>query len=142
MLIALLAVLGVDLIVIVALLAVVLARKRWVKRRPGAFRGVIRVSGGELDGLRTKWGRGYGRWVRDILVWTKAPFLFRNEAVPTDALDEQRPARPDEVKRLGDEPIVMRLRVGAATVEVAAHGDERELLLGPYGKRVERGGSG
>jgi hypothetical protein len=35
MLIALLAVLGVDLIVLVVLLAFVLARKRWVKRQPG-----------------------------------------------------------------------------------------------------------
>ena len=39
MLIALLAVLGVDLIVIVVLLAVVLLRRRWVSRQPGAFKG-------------------------------------------------------------------------------------------------------
>ena len=47
MLIALLAVLGVDLIVIVMLLASVPSRKRWVKRQPGAFRGAIRVAGGD-----------------------------------------------------------------------------------------------
>jgi len=137
MLIALLAVLGVDLIVIVVLLAIVLSRKRWVKRQPGSFRGVIRASSGEIDGLRAKWGRGYGRWVRDVLVWTKAPFFFRNELVPADSLDQQRPARPGEVKRLGDQPIVMRLKVGSATVEVAAHDDERELLLGPLYKPVD-----
>jgi hypothetical protein len=102
MLIALLAVLGVNLIVVVALLAFVLLRKRWVKRQPGSFHGVIRVSSGEIDGLRAKWGRGFGRWVRDVLVWTKAPFFFRNELVPADSLDQQRPARPGEVKRLGD----------------------------------------
>src|SRR5215210_9360015 len=107
MLIALLAVLGVNLIVIVVLLGVVLARKRWVKRQPESFRGVIRVSSGDVDGLRSKWGRGYGRWVRDVLVWTKAPFFFRNELVAIDGLDEQRPAVPDEVKRLGDQPIVV-----------------------------------
>ena len=39
MLIALLAVLGVDLIVVVVLLASVISRKRWVGRQPGAFRG-------------------------------------------------------------------------------------------------------
>jgi hypothetical protein len=134
MLIALLAILGVDLIVIVVLLALVLSRKRWVKHQPGSFRGVIRVSSGEIDGLRPKWGRGYGRWVRDVLVWTKAPFLFRNELVATDGLDQQRPAGPDEIKRLGDHPTVMRLRIGSATVEVAAHADAGKLLLGPYGK--------
>jgi hypothetical protein len=109
MLIALLALLGVNLIVIVVLLASVLSRKRWVMKQPGAFRGAIRVAGGEIDGLRPKWGRGYGHWVRDILVWTKGPFLFRNELVPTDSLDELRPARNDEVKRLGDHPGVIRV---------------------------------
>src|SRR3954454_17112246 len=109
MLIALLAVLGVDLIVIVVLLALVLSRKRWVKRQSGSFRGVIRVSSGEIDGLRSRWGRGYGRWRRDVLVWTKAPFFFRNELVPIDALEQHHPAGPNEVKRLGDHPIVVRL---------------------------------
>lgn len=132
MLIALLAVLGVDLIVLVAFAAFVFARKRWVKRQPGAFRGVIRVASGEVDGLRPKWGRGYGRWVRDVLVWTKGPFLFRNELVPADGLDEQRPARADEVKRLGDHPGVIRVRADGATVEIAAKAEDIELLLGPY----------
>ena len=136
MLIALLALLGVNLIVIVVLLAFVLSRKRWVKRQPGSFRGVIRVSSGEVDGLRTKWGRGYGRWVRDVLVWTKAPFFFRNELVAVDGKDQQRPAGPDEVKRLGDHPIVVRLTLGSATVEVAAQDDDIALLLGPYGEPI------
>ena len=132
MLIALLAVLGVDLIVLVAFAAIVISRKRWVNRRPGAFHGAIRVADGDVDGLRPKWSRGYGHWVRDVLVWTKAPFLFRNELVPTDRLDEQRPARPDEVKRLGDHPGVIRVTAGGATVEVAAKAEDTELLLGPY----------
>ena len=131
MLIALLAVLGVNLAVLVAFAATVISRKRWVKRQPGAFRGVIRVASGEVDGLREKWGRGYGHWVRDVLVWTKAPFLFRNELVPTDRLDEQRAARTDEVKRLGDHPGVIRVTADGATVEVAAKAEDAELLLGP-----------
>lgn len=51
MLIALLAVLGVNLIVIVVVLLAVLSRKRWVKRQPGAFQGAIRVADGEIEGL-------------------------------------------------------------------------------------------
>jgi hypothetical protein len=130
-LIAVLALLGVDLIVIVAFVAFVFTRKRWVKRQPGAFHGAIRVSGGEIDGLSPKWKRGYGRWVRDVLVWTKAPFLFRNDLVAADGLDGQRRAEPGEIKRL-DKPIVVRIRAGAATVEVAAQSDDGELLPGPY----------
>jgi hypothetical protein len=132
MLIALLAVLGVNLIVLVAFAGSVLGRKRWVKRQPGAFRGVIRVADGEVDGLRPKWGRGYGHWVRDILVWTKGPFLFRNELVPADWLGGQRSAEPGEVKRLGDHPGVIRVMAVGASVEVAAKADDIELLLGPY----------
>jgi hypothetical protein len=131
-LIALLAVLGVDLIVLVAFAAFVVGRKRWVKRQPGAFRGAIRVAGGEVDGLRPKWGHGYGHWVRDVLVWTKGPFLFRNELVPADGLGGPRPAEPDEVKRLGDHPVVIRITAGGATVAVAATADDLDLLRGPH----------
>ena len=136
MLIALLALLGVDLIVIVAFVAFVFTRKRWVKRQPGAFAGAIRVTSGEVDRLPSKWKRGYGRWVRDVFVWTKAPFLFRNELVAVDGLDGQRRAEPDEIKHLG-EPIVARVRAGAARVEVAAESDDAALLPGPYRPRAE-----
>jgi hypothetical protein len=132
MLIALLAVLGVNLIVIVVILGVTLSRKRWVKRQPGAFHGAIRVVDGEIDGLKPKWRRGYGRWVRDVLIWTKAPFLFRNEVLAADGLDEQRPAASDEVKRLGDHPVVVRVRIGSAMVELAAHESDAELALDPF----------
>jgi hypothetical protein len=136
MLIALLAVLGVNLIVLVAFAAIVLGRKRWIKQQPGAFRGSIRVATGEIDGLSPKWRRGYGQWVRDVLVWTKAPFLFRNELVPTDSLDEQRPARTDEVKRLGEHPGVIQVTSNGATVQVAATSEDTELLRGPYAEPV------
>jgi Protein of unknown function (DUF2550) len=131
MLIALLAVLGVDLIVIVVLLAAVLSRKRWVKRQPGVFHGAIRVADGEVDGLGPKWVRGYGRWVRDVLVWTKAPMLLRNAILATDGLEEERAARPQEVKRLGDRPVVMRMRIGSATAEVAVAVDDAERARRP-----------
>ena len=85
-----------------------------------------------MDGLTPKWRSGYGRWVRDVLVWTKGPFLFRNELMPTDGLSEQGPEHPDEVKRLGHHPTAIRVRAGGAIVEVAAQGDDVELLLGPY----------
>jgi hypothetical protein len=134
MLIALLAVLGVNLWVIVVLLAVVLTRKRWVSRQPGAFKGAIRVIEGDVPGLKAKWKRGYGHWVRDILVWTKAPFLFRNELVLAEALaGEARAAEPGEVRRLGKHPAVVPLAVeGGARIEVAASADGRERARGPF----------
>ena len=133
MLIALLALLGVDLIVIVVLLAGVLSRKRWITRRPGAFRGAVRVVDGDVPGLSGKWTRGYCRWVRDILVWTKAPFLFRNELVVADSLIAgARPAKQGEVKRLGKHPIVLTVAVeGGARIELAS-ADDPDRALGPF----------
>jgi hypothetical protein len=132
MLVALLAVLGVDLIVIVVLLTLVISRKRWVRRQPAAFPGRIRTLEGQFDGVGAKWRRGYGRWVRDVLVWTKAPLLFRNEFVPVDVLSSERSGAPGELKRLGDNPVVVALRSGEATIEVAASGENRDRLRGPY----------
>jgi hypothetical protein len=133
MLIALLAVLGVDLIVIVVLLAFVFTRRRWVSRQPGAFRGAIRAVEGEVPGLGPTWKRGYGRWVRDVLVWTKAPFLLRNELVAVDGLaGVMRPGTRGEVKRLGNDPVIVPLRAdGGARVEVAAASDDRQRAFGP-----------
>ena len=71
MIAALLVALGVELIVIVLFMGSVQGRKRWIKRQPGSFAGAIRVTSGELDGFDEKWKQGYGRWVRDVLVWTK-----------------------------------------------------------------------
>ena len=68
-------------------------------------------------------------------MWTKAPFLFRNDLVVVDGLEQQRQAGHDEVKRLGDHPTLIRLTADAARVEVAAHADDSERLLGPYNDR-------
>lgn len=138
MLIALLAVIGVDLAVVVVLLIGVLARRRWIKRRPGVFAGAIRVASGEQGGLGSKWRRGYGRWVREVFVWTKKPFLFRNELVPVDRLEEVRAAREGEVKRLGEEPVVIELAADGAVIQVAAPAKHQDLALGPYRDRAAR----
>jgi hypothetical protein len=131
MIIALLAILGVDLIVLVALVAGVVARRRWLKRQPGDFQGAIRVVDGEVGGLGPKWKRGHGRWVRDVLVWSKAPLLLRNELVPIDGLAGVRPAKQGEIKRLGDSPLVVDLSTNGATVQVATRKEDRPFAVGP-----------
>ena len=132
MLIALLAVLGVDLIVIAAFVAFVLARRRWLKRQRGEFLGAVRVSRGDVEGLRPKWKRGSGRWVRDVLVWSKGPIMLRNELVPVDRQSGERQAQAGEVKRLGDKPVVIEFESNNATVEIAARVEHRALVTGPF----------
>jgi Protein of unknown function (DUF2550) len=132
MLIALLAVLGVDLIVLVAVAALVLGRRRWLKRQPGEFAGSIRVTSGDIHGVGPKWKHGSGRWVRDIMVWSRAPLMVRNELVPVDGLSDARQARSSEVKRLGDQPVVLAFTCDDATIEVAAKAEHRALVTGPW----------
>ena len=48
MLIALLAVLGVDLVTVAFVVAILLSRRAWVSRQPGAFKGMIRVADGDI----------------------------------------------------------------------------------------------
>jgi hypothetical protein len=131
-LIALLAILGVDLIVIVIFMAIVVGRRRWLKRQTGEFSGAVRVTLGDVHGLRSTWKRGSGRWVRDVLVWSKGPFLYRDYLVPVDGVTGERPARPGEVKRLGDEPVVTGVASGDSMIEVAASAEHRALVAGPF----------
>ena len=131
MLIALLVVLGVDLIVVVALAVLVVGRRRWLKRQPGEFSGAIRVSSGAIEGLSPKWKHGSGRWVRDVLVWSKAPLLLRNELVPVDHLAREQHAY-GAIKRLGAKPAVIEFASGDATIQVAAKAEQEALATGPF----------
>jgi hypothetical protein len=70
-------------------------------------------------------------------VWTKAPFLFRNELLPADGVEAQRTAAPGEVKGLGDEPTVIRLKMGSAAVEVATNAEDKERLLGRSASTID-----
>jgi len=132
MVMALLIMLGVDLIVILIFAGFVLGRRRWLKRQPGAFVGAIRVSSGDIDGLKPKWKRGSGRWVRDVFVWSKAPLMIVNELIPVDALVGERKAKAGEVKRLGDDPVVLELATNAAKIEIAVKAECRALAAGPW----------
>ena len=85
------------------------------------FKGAIRVSEGHVGGLRPSWRRGYGRWVRGVLVWTSLPLLLRNELVLGGAA-VARAAEPGEVERLGEAPVVVELAVDDASVFVGGAG--------------------
>jgi hypothetical protein len=141
-LIALLVVLGVDLVVVLAIAVLIIGRKRWLMKQPGEFTGVISVSSGEVDGLGPKWKRGCGRWVRDVLVWSRAPFLFRNVLIPVDSVAGERQAGDGEVKQLGDR-IVVGLVAGSAGIEVAVDPrDHDRVISGPVGAvDVDSGGN-
>jgi Protein of unknown function (DUF2550) len=130
MLLALLIALGVDLIVVVAFAALVIGRKRWVKRQPGAFAGAIRVTNGEIDGLGPKWKHGSGHWVRDVLVWNRAPLLLTNQLIAVNGVSGEHRATDGEVKRLGDDPIVIEFAAESAKIVIATRPEHRALAIG------------
>ena len=135
--VALLVVLGVDLIIVVAFAALVFGRRQWLKRQPGEFAGAIGVSSGDVDGLSPKWKRGAGSWVRDVLVWNEAPLMLTNPAGS---------GRPDlggasgerrRVKRLGDKPIIIEFVADGADIEVAAKPEQRPRVTGLFKKATK-----
>lgn len=136
MLIALLLALGVDLIVVVVLVGTLIARRRWVKRQNGVFAGKIRAVAGDVDGLSPKWKGGFGRWVGNVLVWTRAPLLFRNEVIAVDRLLGHRQEALDN-GRPGKETVIMQFAAATGTIEIAAQGHNRESVAGPWPPEVE-----
>ena len=136
MLIALLVALGVDLVVIVALAVIMLGRRRWLERQPGEFAGAIRVTSGDVPGLSSKWTRGSGRWVRDVLAWNHGTFRFRTSHIAVDHISGERSAGAGELKRLGDAPIVVDLCAGDAAIEVAARAESRARVAGLFVPRA------
>jgi hypothetical protein len=144
MLIALLVVLGVNLWVVLAFISIVRRRRKWLKTLPGQFFGAVRVTSGELEKMPKKWRRGSARWVRDVLVWFEAPFMFRTRTVPVDRLSGEREAADGEVKRLGDDPVVATFVAGDATFELAAKAEQQAMLSGPFAEASspERAGGG
>jgi hypothetical protein len=129
-LIAILLVLGVDVVVVLALVLFVVMHNRWLLRQPGEFAGAIRVATGDVEGLRSRWSLGSGRWVRGVLVWSGAPLKLRNTIIGIDEVGDARLARGGEVKRLGKHPVVAQLVVDHTVVEIAADSEARDRLVG------------
>lgn len=141
MLIALLIALGVNLAVVIALASLVIGRRRWLKRQPGTFTGAIRVSVGDVEGLSSHWKRGTGRWVRDVLVWSQAPFMYQNDLIPIDGSAGRRVAADGEIKRIGHSPTVVQLASGDANIEVATPAQTVSLATGPFSGPTGPGGA-
>jgi len=137
MLIALLVILGVDLLVVAGLVAAMLVRRRWLGRH-GAFKCRIRLVEGTVEGAGKKWRRGQARWVRDILVFSRAPLLLASWLLPVDSVDSgPRPATGGEGKGLGGGVAVGRLATAEGAIEFAVP-DPSDLVpvVGPATRTV------
>jgi hypothetical protein len=134
MMTALVILLLVDLAVVIVLTAVYMRRRQCVTGRRGAFKGKLRVVEGEVPGLSTHWRTGYGHWVRDVLVWDTAPFLWPTKVIPVHGTDVSGiHGANGSMSRLGRRPFVTPLLSDRhSRLELATSEDDRDLVLGPF----------
>ena len=124
----------VDLAAVVALTAAYMRRRQCVTGRRGAFKGKLRVVDGEIPGLSASWKAGYGHWVRDVLVWDTAPFLWRTKVIPVDGTDVSGiHGANGSISRLGRRPIVTPLiSEHHSRLELVTSEEDQDLVLGPF----------
>jgi hypothetical protein len=133
---ALLAILGVPLWLVVGALATSLWSRRQFRNTPGVFRAKVRLNSGTFDGLGESWPPmpAYARWVHDVLLVNKGLALVRTRPLPIAAAEGRvEEADPQEIKRVGDNPILLEFRLdNGATIQLAAPGEARALAYGPF----------
>jgi hypothetical protein len=132
-----LAALGIPICMVLGGLGASLLSRRSFKRRNGVFPVKLRVVSGEAATLKTSWPRrpGYARWVHDVLLVQHGLALLRTEALAVaDVTHTISPSGADDLRGLGDAPLVMTLELdGGASVELAAASVDRGTMVGPFG---------
>ena len=135
--------LGAPIWIVVTLVALLFWRSRWVRRRPGSFKCAVRRAPDDgtnaIVDVPSKFKLGYGLWVSNVFIWERGRATFRDILLPVDGIDEggMRRAKPNEVKGLGEEPVIATLFVGSgAGVEVATGAEDRSIALGPFRQRA------
>ncbi|MDQ1633347.1 MAG: hypothetical protein QOJ32_156 [Frankiaceae bacterium] len=136
MILALLALLGVPIWLLVGGLGIALYNRRLQKRHPGAFPCKLRVRSGTVSGFGADWQRSptYAHWVHDVLLVTSGVALVRTRALAVQSVTSPAPGQvPAELRKLGPDPVMLTLILDEnAVVEVTAPTDAGELLVGPF----------
>ena len=136
MIIAILALLGVPLWLVLGWLAAGIWHRRQVKQLPGAFEFKVRMVSGTYrnvdDSLKGRPGMALS--AHDIIIVEKGLLIPRNlHFRVADGVQPPQPADPDQVKLLGDSPVTMQFRLDdGEVIKVAAPGDQAELARGPF----------
>jgi hypothetical protein len=130
-----LAALGIPIWLVLGGLAATLMSRRSLKRRDGVFPAKLRVVSGEVSTLKDSWPRrpAYARWVHDVLLVQHGLALVRTEAYPVAALSVSSTSQDDEIRGIGDAPIVMTLELDSgSSIELAAPSNVRNTVIGPF----------
>jgi hypothetical protein len=138
-LVALLALLGVPIWLLVGMIGAAVWSRRNFARTPGVFKAKVRRVGGDISGVPDSWPRraAYARWVHDVLLVHHGVALVRNIPLPVADRDARvEPVDGEAVKGLGDAPRVATFRLDSGAVaQIACAGADADLLSGPFPAR-------
>jgi hypothetical protein len=136
MLWALLALLGVPLWLVLGGLSVSLWHRHKFRQRPDVFTTKIRLESGSNSGFKEKWPpvSNYAHWVHDVLLVHKGLGLMPTTPVGVMGLEgSPSDADPEQVKRLGESPKLLRIKLDDGSIlQLAVPVEHLPLALGPF----------
>ena len=136
MLWALLALLGVPQWIVVGGLALSLWQRSKFKKQEGVFPTKIRLESGTAPGVSEKWPpmSSFAVWVHDVLLVHKGLGLISTFPLGVEApKGAVESADPEEVKRLGENLVLLRFRLdGGAVLAMAVPAESKALAQGPF----------
>ncbi len=142
MLWALMAILGVPLWLVIGGLSFSLYNRHKFRQRPDVFTTKIRLESGSASGFKEKWPpvSNYALWVHDVLLVHKGLGLMPTTPVGVVGLEGSlSDANPEQVKRLGENPKVLRIKLDDGSVlQLAVPEEHLVLAQGPF--QTEEGG--
>ena len=115
--------LGVPLWMLAGMLILIFWNSKRVKKQPGSFPVKVRHETDPDSNEKSKWPRGvsYAQWVHDVLILRKGPGLMLTIPYGIKGVEgSPQDADPDEVKKLGDHPIVIRVLLDDGSILMVA----------------------
>jgi len=145
MLVAIGALLGVPLWILLGWLAGGVWHRHETNRLPDVFKLKVRMVSGTHRHTGEKFPRMAARalWAHDILILEKGLLIPRTLHFRVlEGIHHPQPADPDEIKSLGDSPVVMQFRLDdGGVIEIATPSEELADDQGPFFADTDEVGS-
>ena len=136
MLVAIGALLGIPVWILLGWFIAGVWHRHEIKQLPGLFKTKVRLVSGTYRHTDENYPHRAGNaiWAHDVLILEKGMLIPRTlHYEVAEAVQSPQPADPEKVKGLGDSPITMQFRLDEGVViEVAAQGEDSESAQEPF----------